>query len=167
MALTLLRHTLPDVAEGVCYGRRDLALADGFEAECATVLAGLEPPTAIVTSPLWRCRILAERVSDRFEVPLTVSPDFIEMDFGTWEGQRWDAIGRAALNAWADDFLDYAGHGGESVAQLQKRVARGLHSLPDGALVVTHAGVIKAALALKGDAAGWEHRAAFGSLVRI
>ena len=26
------------------------------------------------------------------------------MDFGAWEGQSWDAIGREAMDAWLADF---------------------------------------------------------------
>ncbi|WP_372834603.1 histidine phosphatase family protein [Puniceibacterium confluentis] len=167
MAVTLVRHTRPDVAEGVCYGRSDLALAAGFEADCGAVIAGLAPPVAVVSSPLRRCRILAERICAVFGVALHVSEDFSEMDFGTWEGRRWDAIGRPALDAWAADFFGYGGHGGETVEMLRDRVARGLQALPDGALVVTHAGVIKAALALRGDVDGWEYRPAFGAVVRL
>lgn len=97
----------------------------------------------------------------------TVSQDFAEMDFGDWENRRWEEIGRAALDDWAADFLGYAGHGGESVAHLRDRVARGLEAVPEGAVVVTHAGVIKAALVLRGDAAGWDHRPEFGAVVRV
>ncbi|MGY9046928.1 hypothetical protein P775_14330 [Puniceibacterium antarcticum] len=167
MAVTLVRHTRPDVAKGICYGRTDLTLAEGFVTECDAVIAALPRPSVVVSSPLERCRVLATRVSAEFGVDLILSEDFIEMDFGAWEGVAWDAIGRGPLDDWAADFLGYAGHGGESVAQLRDRVARGLSGLPDGAVVVTHAGVIKAALALRGDAAGWDHRSEFGAVVPL
>ncbi|SNR58472.1 alpha-ribazole phosphatase [Puniceibacterium sediminis] len=162
-----MRHTRPDVAEGLCYGRTDLGLAAGSMADCDGVITRLSCPTMVVSSPLERCRVLASRISGAFGVEQTVSQDFAEMDFGHWENRRWDDIGRDALDAWAADFLGYAGHGGESVAQLRDRVARGLDSVPEGALVVTHAGVIKAALVLRGDAAGWDHRPGFGAVVRV
>ena len=41
MPLTLLRHTTPAVGPEVCYGASDVALAPGFEAEAAAVLARL------------------------------------------------------------------------------------------------------------------------------
>jgi len=167
VALTLVRHTRPDVAEGVCYGRTDLALAAGTEAAFAEVLAALEPPTVVVSSPLRRCRLLAQHIARACGVGLTLDADFTEMDFGTWEGLRWDAIGPEALDAWAADFLSYDGHGGESVALLRDRVARGLAAAPNGAVIVTHAGVIKAALALRGAADAWAYRPAFGMQVRL
>ena len=36
MGLMLVRHTRPDVAPGVCYGRTDLDVAASFSAECET-----------------------------------------------------------------------------------------------------------------------------------
>jgi alpha-ribazole phosphatase len=70
------------------------------------------------------------------------------MDFGQWEGERWDAIPAAALTAWTDDFWRHRFGGAESVAEVMARVA----SVWDEAVQsttpqvwVTHAGVIRAA----------------------
>ena len=43
MALILVRHTRPLVADGVCYGVTDLDLAPTFDDEAARVLAALPP----------------------------------------------------------------------------------------------------------------------------
>ncbi|MDU8911236.1 alpha-ribazole phosphatase family protein [Aestuariicoccus sp. MJ-SS9] len=167
MALTLVRHTTPDVTPGTCYGRTDLPLAGSFETEAEAVLASLPPVGRIVTSPLYRCRRLAERIASRQGAELDVSEACIEMDFGAWEGRLWSELPRAELDGWAADFMGYRGHGGESVAQLLTRVRAGLAALPPGTLVVTHSGVIKAALAARGDADGWEHQPPFGGIVRV
>ena len=167
MALTLLRHTTPDVAPGTCYGRTDLALADSFESELAEILTRLQRPRHIVSSPLTRCRILAARIAAWAELELVIAEHWIEMDFGTWEGLKWSTIPRPDLDAWAADFHGFAGHGGETVAQLAQRVEDGMNDATDGALVVTHAGCIKAALALHGRGQGWESQTPFGGIVTI
>ena len=164
MAVRLIRHTTPRVAPGTCYGRTDLPLADSFAVEAAEVLRALGPMTVLVTSPLGRCRALAAHLAGHHGQSETVSDAFIEMDFGRWEGTPWGRISRTELDAWAADFKDYSGHGGESVAQLEARVREGLATLPRGAVVVTHAGVIKAAMAICGQGDGWDHQTPFGGI---
>jgi alpha-ribazole phosphatase len=158
MALTLLRHLPPQVTPGTCYGRTDLALAPGWEPRAAALAAEVSTGSRIFTSPLKRCRQIAEKMG-QFEI----SPDLVEMDFGAWEMQPWDAIDRAEMDAWAADFFDARPHGGESVAMLRDRVARALGTIPDGSVIVTHHGVIKAAAALTGHAEGWNITVDFGA----
>ena len=165
--LTLLRHTTPDVAPGTCYGRTDLALAESFEQEARAVLEGLERPSVLLCSPLRRCRALAERIGVHLSLEVCLSEHWIEMDFGDWEGRPWADLPRADLDAWAADFHHYRGHGGESVAQLAARIEAGLAQVPEGALIVTHAGVIKAACALRGVGDGWDTQVGFGGLLRL
>lgn len=167
MAVTLLRHTRPLDAEGLCYGARDLDLAPGFETEAEAVLDVLPAVRVLISSPLRRCRLLAERIGAKRGCDVTLDPDWREMDFGTWEGLAWDAIPRAELDAWAADFMGYEGHGGESVTALQARVRRAVAATPDGALVVTHAGAIKAALAVRNLPDAWERRTPFGGMVVV
>ncbi|HEY6898671.1 MAG TPA: alpha-ribazole phosphatase [Rhodocyclaceae bacterium] len=140
MSLYLIRHPRPAVAPGLCYGRSDLALAE----EAAAVAAGLRPllplGAPIYSSPLQRCRLLADQLhaTPRFD------PRLQEMDFGTWEMQAWEQIERAALDAWAADPLHYRPPGGETVAELQQRVREFLAELPPGpAVLVSHGGVMK------------------------
>lgn len=139
MRLFLVRHPPPNVAEGICYGRTDLGLA-ADPAECATTLRPLLPSNApLYSSPLTRCRRLAEQL----HAAPTFDERLRELDFGTWEMQAWAAIDRAALDAWAADPLHFAPPGGEAVARLRERVVGFLAQLPDEAVVVSHAGVMK------------------------
>ncbi|MGX9353827.1 histidine phosphatase family protein [Roseobacteraceae bacterium S113] len=162
MALTFLRHTQPDVAKGICYGRTDLSLAASAPDDIAAAVAPLTKAQQIFTSPLKRCRQLADAIGKN-----TVLDGVVEMDFGAWEMTPWDAINRAELDAWAADFLHARPHGGESVAQLRDRVDAALAAIPDGALVVTHHGVIKAAAALRGHPEGWDINVAFGTTLTL
>lgn len=166
MALTLLRHTRPAVS-GVCYGASDVALAPGFAAEAAAVLDRLAPAARLVTSPLGRCRRLADLLATRWQVPLAVDARWQEMDFGRWEGLSWDAVPRPELDLWAADLHDARPHGGESVAMLLDRVRAALATIAADTLVVTHAGPIRAALVATGDADGWRRDVPFGGTVTL
>ncbi|WP_175775685.1 alpha-ribazole phosphatase [Burkholderia anthina] len=152
MDVVLIRHPAVAVAPGVCYGRSDVPLAapaeHGAHAVRDHLLAlGAPPPAQVWTSPLTRCASVADRLAQAFDVPLRRDAGWQEMDFGTWEMQRWDDIDRAALDAWAADLMHACAHGGESVARFAARVARVADALtqadaPHWAL--THAGVIRA-----------------------
>lgn len=149
MQLILMRH--PPVLEGAgrCYGRLDL-VAD--EQALPASLAALVPYRGwpVYTSPAQRCRQLAEA----FHPAPEVWPDLQELDFGRWEGMRWDDVPRTELDAWAADIWHYQPGGGESAAMLLARwesavrgwQAQGLERV----VVVTHAGVIRMALAQAG-----------------
>jgi alpha-ribazole phosphatase len=71
-----------------------------------------------------------------------------ELDFGNWEGQRWDRIDRAALDQWTSEFCTYRPGAGESVLALLDRCAAFVGEVGD-ACVVAHAGWISAAQWLK------------------
>ncbi|MEM7729757.1 MAG: alpha-ribazole phosphatase family protein [Pseudomonadota bacterium] len=170
MSLIALRHTTPDVAPGTCYGRTDLSLADSFEAEFAALLPGLPDAARIVSSPLARCHILAGRIAERRAQQVEIDPRLIEMVFGAWEGLDWSDIPRAELDAWAADFLHARPHGGESVAQLRDRVGSILSDLrADGRthLLVTHSGVVKAALATGDRAEDYAASLGFGEWIHL
>lgn len=169
--MILLRHTRPRDAEGLCYGRSDLDLDDDeFEAEAERLVGDLPPVANVVSSPLRRCLLLAKRVAAARALPLCVDARLAEMDFGAWEGLRWDAIPRAELDVWAADFHGARPHGGESVAELGARVGMALGEVvaqDPPTLWVTHAGVVRAACAAAGQAEGWETRLEFGRWLRL
>lgn len=163
----LMRHLRPAVAEGVCYGVTDL---DPAEAPSAALLDSLPVPDRVITSPLSRCRVLALAIAARCGCPIEIDARLGEMDFGTWEGRPWAEIPRDELDAWAADFLHARPHGGESVAQLRARIQSALsehRTRPGLHLLVTHAGVIKAALATGDRAEDWPDALAFGAIVTI
>lgn len=156
MGLILVRHTRPEVAEGLCYGRLDLGLLDTFSEEAAAVLRALPAVRRVVSSPLSRCRELARYISAAEDLPLDVDERLTEMDFGAWEGRPWSALPVRELDAWADDFMHARPHGGESVAMLQGRVREALahwSARGEPIAVVTHSGVIRAACSAEGKTA--------------
>lgn len=169
MQVFLIRHPRPQVAPGICYGQLDL-VAEDVAATAAVLRAQLPPGLPLISSPLARCRALAEALhpAPRF------APGLMEMNFGDWEGKRWDEIGVAALDTWAADLLHHAPPGGESAAMLQARSVATLDALAAEGLaacvVVTHAGVMRAALGhARGlPAAEWSQlRFAYGECVTL
>lgn len=170
MGLIVLRHTRPEAAEGLCYGRLDLALAADFEAEAARLVADLPPVARIVSSPLSRARRLANALGAARGLTVEIDARLTEMDFGAWEGHLWAELPRDELDAWAADLLGARPHGGESVQALADRVADAMEDLyagPRPTLIVAHAGVAKAALAWSGAAEPWTATLDFGAWVEI
>jgi alpha-ribazole phosphatase len=141
--LHLVRHPKPVVPANTCYGRLDVA-AEGTEAAAERLRALLPVGLPVWTSPLVRCRSLAECLHPQ---PL-VDGRLAEMDFGDWEGRTWDEIGPAALDAWAADVAGFAFPGGESAWILQRRALVWLAEFAESeAVAVTHAGVMRVLLA--------------------
>lgn len=170
MALILLRHTTPAIAPDICYGRTDLDLADTFETEAREVFTRLPAIERIVTSPLNRCRKLANFIAGELQLRVVLDPRLQEMDFGTWEGQPWSTLPRAEIDAWAGDFYSARPHGGESVEILQSRVSEALtewRSREGSTLIVTHAGVIRAAHATGKTAQECNFEIGFGQHVTL
>jgi alpha-ribazole phosphatase len=149
MRLVLVRHTAVAGIEGLCYGRTEVALAAGFEADAAAVRAALPPgPWTLVASPARRCRRLAET----FGGAMTIDPRLAEMDFGAWDGRAWNDLPRDLLDRWCADFFNLRPPGGESFADVAARAEAFVADMarrPDGSplLAVTHAGVLRALLA--------------------
>ncbi|MEX3583014.1 MAG: alpha-ribazole phosphatase [Burkholderia sp.] len=159
MDLVLIRHPALAVEAGICYGASDLPLAGEATAEAAAIVARLRTarlvwPEAILASPLQRCASVAQEIGALAARPVRLDVRLREIDFGTWEMRRWDEIGTAALDRWQSDLMGAREHGGESAAQFVARVES--FALPFAAsltkeataIVVTHAGVIRALASL-------------------
>jgi len=151
-SIALVRHPAAAISPGRCYGRLDLPLAD--PASITPIVHALAPlrGASIHTSPLARCRLLAEALAaDWSQPPPTKDPRLLELDFGGWEGLPWDDIPRAELDRWAADLFGFAAPGGETGAALVARVTAFWHSLTDlpGAhVVITHGGPLKVLMAV-------------------
>jgi alpha-ribazole phosphatase len=149
MKLWLARHATPLVDAGICYGRQDVAADAAATAECAQALAKQLPAgTRVSYSSLQRCAQLALALHVlRPDLVCTSDPRLQEMDFGAWEGRSWSDIAPTELQAWTDDFAEYAvGGSGESTRQVMERIASAFDELQcqSDTLWITHAGVIRA-----------------------
>ncbi|ADX44802.1 Phosphoglycerate mutase [Paracidovorax avenae ATCC 19860] len=148
--LWLVRHAAPCVDAGICYGSLNVAADAQATADAAGRLASALPATALPVrhSPLARCTALA-RSLQALRSDLSPQPDarLVEMDFGAWEGRSWDAVGRAAIDAWMADFAGHAPGDGESLEQVLARVRAALREAREthaaDVVWITHAGVAR------------------------
>jgi len=86
------------------------------------------PWDRIITSPLKRCRLFAEHISQQFAVPLIVDECFREMNFGDWEGKPVRDVHRDYEEDVKNFYLDPSLHtpkNGEPTQAVQARVAAG------------------------------------------
>jgi alpha-ribazole phosphatase len=150
MDIYLIRHTRTATETGLCYGRTDVALSPDFKDDLTVLqqkLPALTEGCAVFSSPLTRCMQLAETLSSN------VTPDdrLLELNFGRWEGLRFDEIDPDLLSRWTGNFVEIAPPEGESFTDLCERVDsfwQELLSQPhEQVLIVTHAGAIRALLA--------------------
>lgn len=140
--VVLIRHPAPDGADGICYGRTELALRDPTEpARLAAALSGPRPAT-LWSSPSRRCLGLARRLGAPHRRAPRQDPRLLELDFGAWEARAWDDLPRDRLDSWARAPLSRGPTDGESVAFLIRRVRSFARELrrPGRHLVVAHAG---------------------------
>jgi len=150
MGLILVRHTRPDLPTDFCYGRLDVGLPNTFQEEAAVVHRNLPAVDRVVSSPLGRCRKLAQFIARKRGLPLDIDTRLVEMDFGAWEGRPWSQLPTAELEAWSQDFMHARPHGGESVAMLKDRAVDALADWSrrqECIAVVTHLGIIRVACA--------------------
>jgi alpha-ribazole phosphatase len=143
----LVRHAEP-VADvrGRCYGSLDVELSDAGRAAADGLAQSLRGRGTVYSSPRRRA----------LETAAAISPDVViddglrELDFGELEGRSYDEIAASEpelYRAWMERPTTVEFPGGESFAVLQRRVVAALERIDEPAVVVTHGGVIRAALA--------------------
>jgi probable phosphoglycerate mutase len=136
-------------------GRTDIALRPETIAQYRQKRIPAEfDPWPWYASPLCRTRQTADALGLS---PAEVLPDFIEMDWGQWEGQTVSQLRTdlgAAMQENEDRGWDFRPDGGESPRDVWRRVKRFIAQWSgDDFGVVTHKGVIRA---LYAAAAGWD-----------
>lgn len=153
--LILLRHPQVELPAGTCYGSSDVPAASLPAAELRTLSAWLPRAALIVSSPLARCRTLAESLAPAASAA-RLDPRLQEMSFGEWELQRFEDIDRTAIDAWAAEPWAFRPPQGESALEMAARVEAALQEWiavrADTLVLVTHGGPL---------------RVIFGSLLRL
>ncbi len=142
MRLILIRHPKPLCESGICYGRLDLECEPQALSEAVFRLSGLAPALPVFTSPAKRARDLATHLGTQ----LIVDDRLQELNFGDWEGRRWQDLGCEAIDTWCQGLPDTAPPNGETLTAMAARCSSWLKSLRsvDGpVLAVTHAGPIR------------------------
>jgi len=157
MKLYLVRHPKPANADGMCYGRLDVGVDPAVSARTLLevrerIPADVLDRARIVTSPLSRCANFANALAAPGTAEL--APELMEMDFGSWEGRYWRDVPREELDRWSRGLWTYRPGGGENAESLASRWrrwrGRSHETETEAVIAVTHAGVIRVALALSG-----------------
>ncbi|MEP9350369.1 histidine phosphatase family protein [Xanthobacter sp. KR7-225] len=157
--LFFVRHGETDWnVAGRLQGRRDVPLNALGRIQAAQVgrvlnqLVGDIAALAYVSSPLSRAVETMRILRTTLDLPASAfasDPRLEEISFGRWEGQTWpelrrrdhDGVRRRDLDPWR-----FQPPGGESYLDLCARVQTAIAELPGDAVIVTHGGVVRAAL---------------------
>jgi alpha-ribazole phosphatase len=132
----LIRHTTPAVAKGVCYGQTDLDVTVSFEDEVAIIRECLPAAfSAVYTSPLRRCSMLAQRLFPA--LPIQLRDALMEIHCGEWEMKTWDELPKEVVDTWMADFVNIRIPGGESYIDLHTRVNECWNAIVAAAEVAT------------------------------
>jgi broad specificity phosphatase PhoE len=155
--LILVRHGESVAnAQGLLLGRTDADLTETGRAQALAARALVYGPAAEVrSSPLRRARDTAEILA--LGPPIAVDEQWIEVDYGEFEGQPLGGIPAEVWQRWQRD-RDFRPEGGETLAEVDRRIADTCEELfsTDGAgarradgdvVVVSHVSPIKAAVA--------------------
>lgn len=146
LVVHLMRHGEPVLA-GRLLGRTDCpATPAGIAA--ATGAATRLDIAAIVTSDLIRASACARAIAAARGVPVVSDPRWRELDFGDWDGHPASAIDQEAIGRFWQDPDGCPPPDGERWSALVARVGAAVAALTGPTLVVTHAGAMRAALAV-------------------
>lgn len=143
--LRLIRHATTDAVRGTAFPVDEPLDERGHAA--ASALAGRAGHGEALCSPALRARATAEALA----LDATPVAALAECDFGAWTGRLLDEIQEtdpAAIATWMTD-PSSSPHGGESLTMFAARIGTWLdeQATRDGlAVVVTHGGVVRAAL---------------------
>lgn len=178
-SIIIVRHGRTEFnATGRLQGRTDNPLDEVGLAQAEAVAAYLQPellPDALfVCSPLLRARQTATAIVDRVGSSFDIDERWIELDYGSYEGLRQAEVPANVWREWRAD-SDFAASQGESLNQVQERVAQACDDLAQRlngrtAVVVSHVSPIKSAVAwaLGVDVSvGWKTQLVTASITRI
>ena len=144
MELFVIRHTEVQNPNNLCYGNYDISLKPNYEHKSKIFFENLPNDLdQIYSSPSKRCTDLL----DLHNLNFNIHNDLRELDFGDWEGKKWDDIDQTDLNYWMEDYVNRSPKNGEKMIDLYKRSIEFTYKLVEldlqKILLVTHAGVIR------------------------
>lgn len=182
MDIYLIRHTEVAVGRHMAYGQTDIDLADTYHEQLSRLQHHLPDgqllphPSVIFSSPLTRCRRLADDLASALtsgsqietapgqtdvvdaQCPLVQFDDRLkEFFFGDWEMVPWADISPDQLAPWRANFVTIRTPNGENFQDVFNRVSTfwsdqilplATSSATQPVFIVSHGGVIRALLCL-------------------
>ena len=146
--IDIIRHGEPE-GGNVFRGRTDhpLSKAGWKQMELATKQQQWD---VIITSPLSRCQAFADQLAEQLGIDVLIAPEFMEFDFGVWEGQSMEKVFKEDFDRvkgmWSDP-MNFVAPDGESLLNFEARVLKawfGCLARPEqNQLIVCHGGVIR------------------------
>ena len=174
------RHAETDMAGTFC-GQSDPELNARGRVQLAELVKELRAENlgSVYTSDLRRAHETGLAIAEAFGVTCHVRPALREIDFGRWEGLRWEDIeeqDEAYARDWIAKYPHLPSPGGEDFGDFERRVLEEVKFLEVEAeiaarniVVVTHAGVLRTILcSLQGRSRedAWEQTKSYCSVVR-
>ncbi len=146
--LDVLRHGEPQ-GGNVFRGRTDHELTELGWQQLEDATEG-KSWDVIITSPLLRCHEFAQKLAEKLDVPLVISNDLMEFDYGIWENQDMDKVFKEDFERlkgmWSDP-MHFAAPEGESLLNFEARVLKAwfgcLNRPEQKQLLICHGGVIR------------------------
>lgn len=152
----LTRHGRTDANVHLWYqGQSDIPLnAEGL-AQADSLVERLHdvPLAGVYCSPLKRAFVTGQKVAEDHGLEAVAVPDFIEMNFGQWEGLTFEQI-HEKFPQNCEEFFAHPGKvrviGGENVADLRDRAMAALDKIVEqqeemtAILVAAHGGTLRA-----------------------
>ena len=148
MNIYIIRHTRVGVRSDMFYGQTDVPLAESFDEEAKEVVSKLNGihPDKVYSSPLTRCKRLAEKVVKSEKI--TFDNRLKEINFGDWEMKSWRDIKGITADNWYKDFVNEKSPNGESYVQLYERAINFFEDLKkqnfNTVFIFSHGGFIRA-----------------------
>ena len=178
MILDLMRHASTG-RHGHLDGRTDPPLLDGA-VDALLQRHGGGRWSRVIASPRRRALDTATALLAGRELFCEIHPNWAELDFGDWDGRRYDEIPAAQLAGLYDPPHAQVPPNGESWQQFHSRIEAQLQRLLDESededeggdpvLVVSHAGVLRLAVSCVCGmplAALWALRIDYGTRLRL
>jgi alpha-ribazole phosphatase len=172
MEVYLVRHTETVCEKGICYGQSDVRISEPYLELFESIKNQIPIGAVVYSSPLFRCTELANYISSS---SIITDARLMEMNFGDWEMQNWDAIPVDDFTPWMNDFVNVRVPNGEAFVDLHDRVLDFLENelqndTSKPVVIVAHAGVIRSILCKitrlpLQDA--FQNKVDFGSVIKI
>lgn len=141
MDIILLRHTSSKDNELGVFSSPSTPLSSQGLEQVKELLNRKYPVSKIYSSPYKRSLVLAEALSEKFNLPLILDKRLREIDFGDFEGKTFAQIQTLypkEVEQWMEDPWAFVYPGGEDFHNVRSRVRRFYQELDESSLIISH-----------------------------
>lgn len=154
--IDFLRHGEPVGASTYRGNGVDDPLSEKGWSQMWSAMGDFCPWNVVICSPLSRCRSFAAALGEKHSIPVKMDSRIKEVGFGCWEGRERKEIQANNPDEYESFYKDPVNcrpAGAESLTEFENRVSAAFEDIKDKfsgqhILVISHAGVIRAAMKL-------------------